>query len=60
MGSGSGGRKQMGGGGMGSDPCGRPHRKLESTDVILSSFHAKKLVVHFMSMACGCPQGGGD
>ena len=26
-------------------PCGRPHRKLkvESTDVILSSFHAKKL-----------------
>jgi|SRR6218665_1748149 len=27
-------------------PCGRPHRKLkiESTDVILSSSHAKKLV----------------
>src|SRR6218665_1651669 len=27
-------------------PCGRPHRKLklESTDVFLSSFHAKKLV----------------
>ena len=26
-------------------PCGRPHRKLklESTDVILSSYHAKKL-----------------
>jgi len=29
----------------GLSPCGRPHRKLklESTDVILSSFHAKKL-----------------
>ena len=29
----------------GSAPCGRPHRKLklECTDVILSSFHAKKL-----------------
>ena len=28
------------------DACGRPHRKLklESTDVILSSSHAKKLV----------------
>ena len=33
-------------GGGGPAPCGRPHRKLnlESTDVILSSSHAKKLV----------------
>ena len=32
-------------GGGGSAPCGRPHRKLklESTDGILSSSHAKKL-----------------
>src|SRR6218665_3712949 len=30
---------------VGQAPCGRPHRKLklESTDVILSSSHAKKL-----------------
>jgi len=30
----------------GQAPCGRPHRKLklESTEVILSSSHAKKLV----------------
>jgi len=27
----------------GSAICGRPHRKLELTDVILSSSHAKKL-----------------
>src|SRR6218665_2221586 len=42
-GSGSGGRKWTGGGGPA--PCGRTHRKLklESTDVILSSSHAKKL-----------------
>ena|SRR6218665_991823 len=43
-GSGSGGR------GRGVQaPCGRPHRKLkiESTDVILSSSHAKKLVYFF-------------
>ena len=26
-----------------SAPCGRPHRKLEPTDVVLSSSHAKKL-----------------
>ena len=26
-----------------SAPCGRPHRKLEPTDIILSSSHAKKL-----------------
>ena len=32
-------------GGGGPAPCGRPHRKLklESTDVVLSSSHAKKL-----------------
>ena len=42
-GSGSGGR--MWTGERGPAPCGRPHRKLklESTDVILSSSHAKKL-----------------
>src|SRR6218665_540638 len=42
-GSGSGGRMWTEGGGPA--PCGRPHRKLklESTDVILSSSHAKKL-----------------
>src|SRR6218665_14486 len=42
-GSGSGGRMWTGEGGPA--PCGRPHRKLklESTDVILSSSHAKKL-----------------
>jgi len=35
--------------GRGQSPCGRPHRKLklESTDVILSSSHAKKLVSFF-------------
>src|SRR6218665_653576 len=40
-GSGSGGRMWTGG----PAPCRRPHRKLklESTDVILSSSHAKKL-----------------
>ena len=33
----------------GSSPCGRPHRKLklESTDVILSSSHAKMLAFFF-------------
>ena len=32
-------------GGRGPAPCGRPHRKLklDSTDVILFSSHAKKL-----------------
>src|SRR6218665_681991 len=32
-------------GGRGPPPCGHPHRKLklESTDIILSSSHAKKL-----------------
>ena len=36
-------------GGGGQAPCGRPHRKLklESTDVILSSSHAKKLATFF-------------
>ena len=36
----------MDGGEGGQSPCGRPHRKLklETTDVILSSSHAKKLV----------------
>src|SRR6218665_1297702 len=36
-------------GGGGPAPCGRLHRKLklESTDVILSSSHAKKLAVFF-------------
>ena len=29
--------------GEGSAPCGRPHRKLEPTVVILSSSHGKKL-----------------
>ena len=35
--------------GWGQAPCGRPHRKLklESTDVILSSSHAKKLLYFF-------------
>ena len=51
-GSGSGGRMWTGGGG-GSSPCGRPHRKLklESTDVILSSSHAKKLA-YFLPEFC--------
>ena len=36
-------------GGRGPAPCGRPHRKLklETTDVILSSSHAKKLAYFF-------------
>ena len=36
----------MDGGEGGQTSCGRPHRKLklESTDVILSSSHAKKFV----------------
>jgi len=29
--------------GEGSAPCGRPYRKLEPTDVILPSSHAKKV-----------------
>ena len=37
----------------GQDPCGRPHRKLklESTDVVLSSSHAKKLVSLFTKIS---------
>ena len=31
-----------------SAPGGRPHRKLETTDVILSSSHAKKFVIFFV------------
>src|SRR6218665_4036839 len=43
---GGGGQAQVDGG---PAPCGRPHRKLklESTDVIMSSSHAKKLVSFF-------------
>ena len=35
--------------GRGSAPCGRPHRKfkLESSDTIMSSCHAKKLASFF-------------
>jgi len=42
------GQAQVDGGG-GQAPCGRPHKKLklESTDVILSSSHAKKLAYFF-------------
>ena len=51
-GSGSGGRMWMG---RGQAPCGRPHRKLklESTDVILSSSHAKKLVYFLPHLVFG-------
>ena len=48
---GGGGQAQVDacGRGRGEAPCGRPHRKLklESTDVILSSSHEKKLVYSF-------------
>ena len=43
--------------GTGVSPFGRPYRKLEPTDIILSS-HAKKLAVYFMSTVCGHPQVG--
>src|SRR6218665_2736240 len=46
--SGLGGRKRMG---RESPPVGRPHTKLYPTDVILSSSHAKKLAVYFISTA---------
>src|SRR6218665_3363630 len=51
-GSGSGGRMWTGGGG-GQAPCGRPHRKLklESTDIIMSSSHAKKLASFFTQIS---------
>src|SRR6218665_3836401 len=41
--------------GRGQAPCGRPHRKLklESTDVILSSSHAKKLVYFLPHLVFG-------
>ena len=41
------------GGSEGQAPCGRPHRKLklESTDVIRSSSHAKKLA-YFLPEFC--------
>ena len=44
-----GGQAQVDGGEGGQAPCGRPHRKLklESTDVILSSSHAKKFASFF-------------
>src|SRR6218665_2868347 len=43
------------GGGGGPAPCGRPHRKLklESTDVILSSSHAKKLASFYQNFIFG-------
>ena len=47
---GGGGQAQVDACGRGGPaPCGRPHRKLklESTDVILSSSHAKKLASFF-------------
>src|SRR6218665_1755914 len=52
-GSGSDGRMWTGEGGPA--PCGRPHRKLklESTDVILSSSHAKKLASFHQNFVFG-------
>jgi len=38
-------------GGGGSAPYGRPHRKFEPTDVILSSSHAKKLAVFWTTIS---------
>src|SRR6218665_1005526 len=48
----SGGQAQVDGG-RGPAPCGRPRRKfkLESTDVILSSSHAKKLAPFFTKIS---------
>jgi len=39
----------------GPTPCGRPHRKLklESTDVILSTSHAKKLASFYQNFVFG-------
>ena len=50
----SGGRMWTGGKG-GPAPCGPPHRKLklESTDVILSSSHAKKLAFFYQNFIFG-------
>src|SRR6218665_2064650 len=42
-------------GGRGFAPCGCPHRKikLESTDIIFSSSHAKKLVYFYQNFVFG-------
>src|SRR6218665_4016120 len=42
-------------GGRGQAPCGRPNRnlKLESTDVILSSSHARKLTSFYQNFVFG-------
>jgi len=53
--SGSDGRKRLG---RRSAPFGRLHRKLELNGVILSSSHAKKLAVYFISTTRGLPQEG--
>src|SRR6218665_3360294 len=53
--SGTDGRKRMG---RESPPFGRPHTKLDPTDVILSSSHAKKLGVYIISTARGRPKWG--
>ena len=44
----------------GPAPCGRPHRKLklESTDDILSSSHAKKLVSFYQNFVFGQEKSG--
>ena len=39
--------------GQESAPCGRPHRKLEPVDVILSSSHAKKLAFFNQNFVVG-------
>ena len=46
--------------GGGPAPCGRPHRKLklESTDVILSSSHAKKLRLFYQNFVFGQKKSG--
>src|SRR6218665_3574659 len=51
-----GGQAQMdacGQGKGGKAPCERPHRKLESTNVILSSSHAKKLASFYQNFVFG-------
>ena len=42
--------------GQESAPFGQPQRKLEPVDIILSSYHAKKLAIYFISTARGHPQ----
>jgi len=39
--------------GEGSASCGRPHKKLEPTDVSLSSSHAKKLAFFYKNFIFG-------